>query len=188
MKNTQYIIENVISPDFLKTVTPAKLPSNYDKDKPTILIVDDYNSIIKLFKKLIIRYNVDKHFNIVYSGGNTAGIDIVKELYINDGLSIDIVIADITYGSNYVSSDNSLHGFNGIILTNILHKINHDLIYLFITGHVLSRDTASGLYKCYNEISDDDLIDHVVYKDTPISTNIGLLKDLFKGTRYEALL
>lgn len=188
MKNPQYIIDNAISEEFLETVPALPIPTDYDKDKPTILIVDDYNSIIKLFKKLVHRFHVDEHFNVIYSGGTYAGLEVLKELYINKDLEIDIIIADITYDNTYVSKDESKHGFNGIILTNILHDINPDLLYLFITGHVLSPNTAPGLYKCYKSISNDDLLSHVVYKDAPVSTNIDLLKNLFKGTRYETLL
>ena len=53
---------------------------------------------------------------------------------------------------------------------------------------MLSKKTAHGLFNCYNDMADDDLLDHVVYKETPISTNIDLLRNLFKGTKYEKLL
>ena len=188
MKYNQQIIDSVISPNFLKTIPDINIPAGYDTNKPTMLIVDDYNSIVKLFKKLLKRSGLDKYFNIIYSSGPNVGVDVIKKLYTDNNLKIDVVLADITYGSNYISNDESIHGFNGIILTNILRKINPNLIYLFITGHILSGSTASGLFNCYKDIADDDLLDHVVYKETPISTNIDLLKNLFKGTKYEKLL
>jgi len=182
------IINKCLDMEKLVGITRLDLNNNYTANKPTILIVDDFESIIKLFKRLVKRMNLSENFNVIYSSHSDAGIKVLNEMYQNPDFHIDILIADITFGGSIDVGD--IHNFtlNGITLNGILKRINPNLIYHFITGHIVSPRATPAFFEQYKEYAEDDLLAHLSYKDIPVSTNKELFYSLVKGTRYEMLI
>lgn len=161
--------------------------SDYDYNKPTMLFVDDSPSTVTLFKRLVKRIQLENNFNVLYSTGNDAGLRVIKTIYCEQytNFKIDIILTDITFGGSIKIRD-VLTSMDGVDLVGILKKLYPNLIYKFITGHVVTGDIRSEIYKKFSEYNnDDDLSKYVTYKDRAISTDMDLVYDIFKGTEYE---
>lgn len=161
--------------------------TNYVHTKPTMLFVDDSSSVITLFKRLVKRLHLEDDFNVLYSCGNDAGLRVLKTIYCEDGtpFKIDIILSDITFGGS-IEIKGVLRNMDGVELVGILSRIYPDLIYKFITGHVVSSDIRTYLndeFIKYNE--DVSLSKYVTYKDRAISTDKDLVYDILRGTVYE---
>ena len=180
------IIHSHLDKEYLSNIDALEI--DYDPSKPTIVIADDYSSIISLFKKLMKRMKLDKKCNIIYAESSAAPVIILKTLIEYPDMKIDIVITDITFGLMAIDANRHKKYIDGVYLTTILKELNENLVYLFVTGHVLNVDSTNEYFIEYKKINDDDLLDHVVYKDTPISTNTEIIEKLFKGTEYENLV
>jgi CheY-like chemotaxis protein len=185
MIDRKEIINKYMNLETLNDVYRLDLGDDYDVNKPTILIVDDFEAIVTLFKRLIKRLDITDEFNVIYATGHHAALKVVNEIYHNESLHIDVIISDITFGSSLDVGDLGNFTMNGIELVGTVFSIYPGLIYHFITGHIVSPKATPQFYKEYSEYADDNLIDHITYKDTPVSTNNELFINLFKGTRYE---
>jgi len=177
------IVYKYLDKEYLDTI--EGLDIDYDPSKPTIVIADDFSSIISLFKKLMKRAKLIDKFNIIYLEGTLAPVILLKTLLKYPEIKIDIIITDITFGLMGIDKDKHKKFIDGIFITKILKEYNDDMVYLFVTGHIINKSSTHEYYDEYKEFSNDELLDHVVYKDTPISTNLSLIENLFKGTEFE---
>ena len=182
------VINKCLNMEKVVSISRLDLNGGYDVNKPTIMIVDDFESIIKLFKRLVKRMNISENFNIVYSSHSDAGIKVLNELYHNSDFHIDILITDITFGGSIDIGEVHNFSLNGISLAGIIKKINPNLIYHFITGHIVTPKATPVFFDEYRSYTEDDLLQHLSYKDIPVSTNKDLFYSLVKGTRYEMLI
>lgn len=146
------------------------LLDNYDPNKQTILIVDDYEGIITLFnstfKDMEDRYT-DFHlsdYNYITVSSIYAGYRVLK--YMADR-KVDYLITDVTFGGK-IRGDNETEIVDGIDLVIELRKVNPDLKYVVFTGHVVGPksylDPKHFAYKMYN-YNKDTLYNKVFMKD-----------------------
>jgi len=149
---------------------------NIDKTKPTLVFIDDHPSVIIMFKRLVKRMELENKYNIVYVDGIDASIKLLHWLYSND-LKIDYIVTDITFGGNIRIKDIN-YEINGIKLVGILKEMNNNIKYCFMTGHNIDTLGTPMFFKEYKEYADDNLLEHTMLKDTPISTNFNLIKKL----------
>ena len=160
---------------------------DYDTTKPTILILDDQESVITLFNKLIRRMKLKDKFNIITLTGDDVVIKVFKLLNTQQEISIDILITDITFGGS-VKVGEQIVNYDGVELTGILKEIFPNLLYRFLTGHNVAEISTPWIYNEYKAYSDDEILDHVSIKDKPITNNRELILKTVKGTKYEALI
>jgi len=161
--------------------------TNYDYNKPTMLFVDDSPATVTLFKRLVKRIHLEDNFNVLYSTGNDAGLRVIKTIYCEETslFKIDVILTDITFGGS-IPINGVLRSMDGVELVGVLLKVYPDMIYKFITGHVVSNDLNMPIineFKKYNK--DKELSDYVTYKDRAISTDKDLVYDMLRGTVYE---
>lgn len=168
-------------------VNDIVLPEDYDSSKPNMAILDDYKAIVTLFKRLINRTKIKDKFNMFYFDKTTAPLALVKTIK-EYNITFDVVITDITFGLSCISKESKREEITGIHIVDYLNGLNKDLIYLFVTGHVLNEKATPDFFKQYKNISDDSLKDHVVYKNNAISTNLSIIENLLKGSKYEKYL
>lgn len=183
MVTKKEIIGKYITEEDLQTFQLLDL-TGYDKTKPTLLFIDDYDSIVSLFRRLVKRMNLTTDMNVVFASEYDAIFKTLRTLYEIDDFYVDFVISDITFNGNIQANLNS-YSFSGIKLVGILKKINFKLIYKFITGHRISPKGTASLFEEYAEYAKDDLFEHVEFKDKPISTDKELVYGLFRNTEYE---
>lgn len=188
MLSRKEIITKHIPIDTASNLTRLDLGSNYDYSKPTILIVDDFQSIIKLFKRLVKRMDLAANFNVVYSSHADAGLTVLNELYHNQDFSVSILITDITFGGSIDLGNGLNFNLDGIKLCEIVNEIFPNVLYHFITGHIVSAKSTPKFFEEFKNYSDEDLMKYVTYKDMPVSTNKNLIYNLVEGTKYEDLI
>lgn len=189
MKLDRQKLLNHIELDKINYIKRLELPTTYDPNKPTILFADDFDSILVFLRRLSKRMNLTKEFNVVYSNYSDASIKILNEVYANDNFNIDILITDITFGGGIDLGNGDIQNITGVKLASILKEANPELIYHFITGHMISPKATPNFYKEFEELHETRPLDaYTTYKDIPLSTNRKLLTDLLLGTGYEELL
>jgi len=187
MVNKDIILNKYIKKEELDEFAILDL-SQYDPNKPTILIADDYESVILLIKRLVARLKLEINFNVVYASKQDSIFKIMKTLYYIDEFSIDIIITDITYGGSFhIGSAN--YDFDGIDLIGLLVQLNPKLIYKFITGHRVDIKSTPGFYDRFKTYNNTEPLDKFIeFKDQPLSTNKGLILNMLIGTKYESLI
>lgn len=162
--------------------------SEYDPNKPTILLADDYESIILLLKRLVSRLKLELNFNVVYASKQDSIYKIIKTLYLIDEFKIDIAITDITYGGAFHIGEANYY-FDGIDLIEILLELNPALIYKFITGHRVDMRSTPDFYNKFKTYNEKEVLDKFIeFKDKQLSTNKDLILNMLIGTKYESLI
>jgi hypothetical protein len=131
-----------ISPKDLEKYVPQAIEipemvyhNEFDKNRPTILLMDDYEGMIQLLMielKRIQCCNIMDTFNIVYATGDMAAFAVKKYLE-NDG-KVDVAFLDITIGG--IIENVELDGIDISIL--IKEKFKKSQIR-FLTGHTLNK-------------------------------------------------
>jgi len=153
--------------------------TGYDTNKKTILILDDYNSILTMFKKLIKHMDIESDYNIIYGNGQDATLKAIKTVSEVDYFTIDYLLTDITFGTGFRVGVNNFT-INGVRLVGILLRFLPDMKYIFMTGHMVSKVITPELYIEYSKYSDDELLDHLKFKDKPIPMCSDFILDLIE--------
>jgi len=131
-----------ISPKDLEDFIPQKIEipdmvfyNGFDKNKPTILLMDDYEGMIQLLiieLKRIQCCDIMKTFNIVYATGDMAAF-AVKNYLNNDG-KVDVAFLDITIGGIIDNIE-----LDGIDISIIIKELFKNAQIRFVTGHTLNK-------------------------------------------------
>lgn len=117
--------------------------NEYDPNKKTILIMDDFEGIISIvlddFDIISKIYGLDikTDFNILCSTGNFAAFDVMNFLD-KSSKKIDFAILDITLGGMDVR-DNEIIELDGVDVAFKLQDRNPDFKVLFCTGHNITK-------------------------------------------------
>lgn len=159
----------------------------YDPNKPTMLILDDQESVITLFRKLLRKMKLLDKFNIIMLSGEDVAIKILKLLNLRQDVDIDIIITDITYGGSVKIGD-KIVDYDGVELVGILKELFPKLLYRFLTGHNVTEVSTPWIYEKYSKYADDDVLEHTSIKDKPITSNKDLILKTVKGSEYEKLV
>lgn len=159
--------------------------SSLDPSKPTMVFADDYCSIGNLFNILVDKLNLKDFFNVVTVCGTDACLKIMDSLFYQENFTIDVAILDITF-NNTIRYQNANRCLNGIDLVDILLTINPETVYHFLTGHNVTRESRIDFYKQIMELGRQPE-EVLSFKERPITTNIDLIVDVLKGTKYDGI-
>lgn len=113
------------------------LINKYDKNKKTILIMDDFDGMAQLIKDELISAEccqAEKNFNILLSSGLFAGFSIKNLLKNEPELIVDIAFLDITLGGIVNGEE-----LDGIDIAILLKERNPKTLIKFVTGHTLNK-------------------------------------------------
>ncbi len=126
-----------IKTDSYKTIIPQiGLNKNFDKTKPTILIMDDFVGMATLIQDELERVkciDVKKNYNILTATGNYAAFT-VKNLLKDGEPPIDIALLDITLGGVVKGQE-----YDGVDVAILIKKYYPNCVIRFVTGHTLNR-------------------------------------------------
>ncbi|EPU3828892.1 hypothetical protein ACVWU4_000872 [Campylobacter coli] len=115
-------------------------PKNFDKNKPSILIVDDNEYIKDLyeydFKQLdrIANEPISSKYNIIYALGDNSGMLALQ--YIVRDFNIKIALLDLTLAKLYNIEEDTLE-LDGVDLAIALEKYLPNTLYRFLSAHNL---------------------------------------------------
>jgi len=171
-------INRIYDADKLSQVALLNL-DGYDPSKKTIVILDDYESILTMFKKLIKRMGICHDYNIIYGSGQDASLKAIKTVSEVKGFKIDYLLTDITFGTGIRIGTNNFT-VNGVRLVGILFRFLPNLKYTFMTGHMVSPSTTPELYIEYANYDNGDLLDKVKFKDKPITMCQDFILDMME--------
>ena len=165
---------------------------NYiDDNKPSILIVEDFQSRIDV---LIQELNYDKSnklfetFNI-YTASSEYAAFAVEKYIIKENVKIDLAILDITFGGILNRKD-----LDGVDLAIMLKEKNPNCEILFFTGHTLNRKNPEIFsfikkFEDFFKLKIDEIMElngrkvlkHVVLKNENVKDRFAfILKDFLK--------
>ncbi len=152
------------------------------KEHQTILIMDDYQSMVDLIAKELKRIDcgegcvIYENYNIVSASSEYAAF-IVENALLNDGLRVDIAFLDITLGGVM----NNLE-LDGIDIADILKRANPNCNVKLLTGHTLNKKNPE-IFKFFQKFEDvfdrqiderrtitngeisNDILEHVISKN-----------------------
>ena len=121
---------------------PIQLPSDFDDSKPTVLITDDHEGILYIFRytmddieKLYKDFKISD-YNFIYVSSIYAVHRIFKYL---SNIKIDYLITDLTFGGRCPNDKNEMIGYDGVDLIIDLRKKNPDLHWMVFTGHIIGH-------------------------------------------------
>ena len=120
-----------------KAVIPKISFSNeFQKEKPTILIMDDFIGMANLIDNELGRVecvDVKETFNIISATGSYAAFT-VKNLLKDGEPPIDIALLDITLGGVVKGQE-----YDGVDVAILIKKYYPECVIRFVTGHTLNR-------------------------------------------------
>jgi len=147
--------------------------TGYDKDKDTILIIDDNEGVIS-FLMDDIEYFDEKNIidletvNVITISGAHAAFTL--ELLYNklERLSIKWAIIDITLGGSSMTENGNVK-YTGVDVFEIINKdknTSNEFKFLFYTGNNLNPYIKANerIIKQFKEITGDDIKDYVLFK------------------------
>lgn len=114
----------------------------FDKNKPSILIVDDNEYVKDIysydFKKMnaLTSEDILSKYNIIYALGEQCGLDALN--YIVRDFNIKIALLDLTLTRLYHVEDDLFMELDGIDIAIALEKYLPNTVYRFLTAHNLN--------------------------------------------------
>lgn len=113
------------------------LINKFDKNKKTILIMDDFDGMAQLIKDELISAEccqVSEKFNTLISSGLFAGFSVENLLKKESELIIDVAFLDITLGGIVNGKE-----LDGIDIAILIKERNPKAMIKFVTGHTLNK-------------------------------------------------
>lgn len=162
-------------------------PENLNKDKKTLLIVDDYVEMATLFKNTLqdikddYGFDIVNDYNVVMIIGDNCGKDSLTFI---ENYSVDYAILDITLREiiqKKINGRNSFGAIDGIDIGIEILERYPKCKMIFLTAHNLDTDNEkfSTFHIKYKQYFDADLVDHYINKLDP-SRNEGIV-NLLRG-------
>lgn len=139
---------------------------------PTILIVDDLDFIIKLYKsdfnsiKRDFNKDIDNDYCIKFATGPDCGFIAINEINNND--NIKFALLDITLGSVAKNSAGEFIELDGVDIAIHLLKQNPHLDFLFVSGHTMNRlnPNMNKYYKKFEDKTGLNIENYYLYKNS----------------------
>jgi hypothetical protein len=165
---------------------------DFDKNKPSILIIDDNDGIISfLIDDLneIFTEEEFKKYNLITFSGSQAfyNFKITQEYY--QGLNIKYALIDLTYGG-IVNTKKGIIKANGVdVYVNIKNYEKDDFKFLFYTGnslneHVRTNRQMIDKFKIYS--NGENMIEYVLFKTVfNIEERRNILRKWFNGEKID---
>ncbi len=166
----QYTREELMNMLDLDKYPDVEYVREFDKNKPTILIMDDIPDTYALyqidFNKIKIKYNEDvfTNFNVVKALGAEAGFIAYK--YILSGKRLDYAILDITIGSIVKFDNGEFLDLDGVDIGIAVMRHTNAKV-LFSTAHTLNRKNMVMEYYItkFEEYCDEDITKFSISKN-----------------------
>lgn len=163
-------------------------PENLNKNKKTILIVDDYDEMATLFKNTIqdikddYDFDIVNDYNVVMIIGDNCGKDSLTFI---EKYSVDYAILDITLREiikKKINGRNSFGAIDGIDIGIEILERHPECKMIFLTAHNLDTDNEkfSTFHFKYKQYFNGNLVDHYINKLDP-SRNNGIVNFLRGG-------
>ena len=149
---------------------PRELPSSFDFNKKTVLLIDDNAGIVSFLEddlEIIFEehhINLEK-FNILSFVGEHAVYEFLSLIREYADLNIEYAILDITIGGSLVTDFGNVK-LTGMDVFDVIYKINPEVKYFFYTGNLI-KDPISTIDKViskYKLIANKNLEDKILYK------------------------
>lgn len=142
----------------------------FDKNKPSILIIDDNPGVVSFLRddiEEIIKDNTGDNtkYNILeFTGANAVYKFLATSQHYHD-LNIKIAIIDITYGGS-VQTNNGNVRLNGVDVFSEIYKTNKELKFCFYTGNQLNPYIKNNkeIMDYFKNIYRENISEHVLYK------------------------
>ena len=134
--------------------------------------MDDLEYILKLyqsdFRTIKREYGIDveNEYCIKFSTGTKCGFDAISEINKND--NIVFAILDITLGSITKNSKGEYIELDGVDIAIHLLKKNHNLDFLFVSGHTMNRLNPNMVkyYKKFEDKTGLNIENYYLYKNS----------------------
>lgn len=144
----------------------------FDKNKPTILIIDDHPGMISFLEddmECMAKYDIidlDSYNFITFTGQNAVYHFLATDNYYN-GLNVEVAIIDLTFGGSVITETGSVR-YTGIEVFERIYSYNKDVKYLFYTGNSLNSYIKSNneMIVKFNNITGDDILKHILFKSS----------------------
>jgi len=146
-----------------------KLP-NFDKNKDSLLIIDDNEGLVSFLLDDIEYFNekgiidLDK-INVITMSSNMAGFNLEVAQRKLNGLRIKWAIIDITLGGSIMTPEGNKK-YTGVDVYEMIIDYNPEMKFIFYTGNNLNPHikTNSLLIKQFKDINNEDINDYVLFK------------------------
>lgn len=157
----------------IPTCSWIKKDLKFDRNKPSILIIDDNPGLVSFLKDDIEsifdknRLDID-NFNIIEFTSKFAAYNFIATHQYFDGLNIKYAIIDITLGGSVQTYNGNIRLTGVDVFNEIYRKVGEELKFVFYTGNQLNPYIKSNrdLIDQFKNIYHDNIIDHVLYKTT----------------------
>lgn len=150
-----------------------QIQNGYDKNKPSILILDDNSNIISVLEDDIDdlhsagKLNTND-YNIITFSTQDAVFNLQATLKTYDGLNIKFAILDITIGGGVYTEEKGNIILDGIDALISILVYNPDVKFIFFTGNKLNPYITKNKNKIekFNKATGLDIFEHIIYKTT----------------------
>jgi CheY-like chemotaxis protein len=157
--------------------------NNFDKNKPSILIIDDNEGVVSFMKddleSIGKEINIDK-YNIISFSSPQAVYQFKVTQHYYDGLNIKYAIIDLTFGG-IINTKHKIIKANGIdVYWAIKLYEGDDFKFIFYTGNSLNghvKTTKQMIEKFKKYSGGENLLDYTLFKT---SLNIEKRREILK--------
>ena len=136
---------------------------NYNAERKTLLIMDDYPGMISLLKDDLgeVQSDYESTYNLLEATGNFAAFSVLNFLNKNI-IPIDLALIDITLGG-IVVKEGTITEYDGVDIALTLIKKFPRCKIRFVTGHTINRKNPE-IYKFIKKYEDATslLIDDII--------------------------
>lgn len=190
--NASTVNDNIVNSldDLLpnKEETNVRLPyvrivSNYNPNKPSVVIVDDSQLIVLMVQELLNKCGVNKDTHNILKFYGVYAPFVLRETLLqlkDNGLEkIDLAVIDIVLPGK-IKEDNIYVKMDGIDVSTILSEKYHCDRFLFFSGNVLNVyvDYIQEKVDKFKDFFNDDLHNYIVVKTQDEDTIIDDFKRL----------
>jgi len=147
-----------------------ELPSDFDFNNKTILLIDDNAGIVSFLEDdletIFEDYDMDESkYNILSFVGEHAVYEFLTLVKEHADLNIDYAIIDLTLGGSILTPEGNIR-LTGMDVFEVLHEINPLVKYFFYTGNLISDpiNPIKNIIDQYNQVTKLNLEDKVLYK------------------------
>lgn len=143
----------------------------YDRNKETILLLDDNSGVISFleddFKHLDSMGKIDlKKYNLIHFTNKTAAFEACSTLDLYKGLNVKYAVLDLTLGGTTTDDKGETVMYDGVDVFNSIKKYNNNFKYIFFTGNKLNPDIKKNaeMLEKFNRTTGDNLENHILFK------------------------
>jgi len=143
---------------------------NFDRNKKSILLIDDNEGMISFLKDDIEYLNDQElldlnNLNLITMSGAHAAFNLEATQIKAGGLNISYAIIDITLGGTQITDRGTIK-YTGVDVFEMIHNYNPDVKFIFYTGNNLNPHIQSNarLINQFKSIYGKNIKDFILFK------------------------